>query len=131
MNKIFITKNDHKKLIDLLDKKWPNDDDDKALLLELERAEIVEPEKIPGDVITMNSLVSFTDIESKTRLQYMLVFPQDADISQNKISVLSPIGCALLGYRIGDVITLETPAGERKIKVEQILLQPEAQGNFD
>lgn len=131
MNTIYITKNDHRKLIDLIDKKWPNDDNDEALLKELEGAIIVEPEKMPNNVITMNSLVNFTDVESGASLKYWLVFPQDADIGQNKISVLSPIGCALLGYQIGDIIALKTPGGERNIKVEQILLQPEAEGNYE
>ena len=131
MNTIYITKNDHRKLIDLIDKKWPNDDNDEALLKELEEAIIVEPEKMPNNVITMNSLVNFTDVESGASLKYWLVFPQDADIGQNKISVLSPIGCALLGYQIGDIIALKTPGGERNIKVEQILLQPEAEGNYE
>jgi len=125
MDKIYITKNDYDKLIDLINKKWDIDDNDKALLLELKRAEIVEPNKIPEDVITMNSLVSFVDVESKDTLEYRLVFPQDADIEQNKISVLSPIGCALLGYRINNTIALKTPEGERKIKIEKILHQSE------
>lgn len=123
MDKIYITKNDYDKLTDLINKKWDIDDNDKALLLELKRAEIVEPKKIPKDVITMNSLVSFVDVESKDTLEYWLVFPQDADIDQNKISVLSPIGCALLGYKINDTVTLKTPEGEKKIRIEKILRQ--------
>ena len=130
-NTIYITKNDYKKLVNLIDDKWPHDDNDEALLLELEKAIIVEPEKIPGDVITMNSLVNFVDVESGARLTYWLVFPQDADVRQNKISVLSPIGCALLGYRIGDIITIKTPGGERMIEVKEILHQPEAEGNYE
>jgi len=131
MNVIYITRNDHKKLIDLINKKWPHDDYDEALLTELKRAVVIEPQKVPGDVITMNSLVVFYDIESKSKLEYWLVFPEDADISQKKISVLSPIGCALLGYRIGDIISVQTPKGEKKLKVEKILHQPESHGNYE
>jgi regulator of nucleoside diphosphate kinase len=131
MNTIYITKNDHKKLIELIDKKWPQDDNDKALLKELERAVLVEPQEVPGDVITMNSLVVFSDIESKEELEYWLVFPEDADLGQSKISVFSPIGCALLGYRKGDVIEVKTPKGEKKLKVEKILHQPESRGNYE
>lgn len=131
MDKILITQNDRKKLIDLINKKWPNDDYDQALLKELNRAETVEPEKIPTDVITLNSLVSLVDQSSGKIMKYCLVLPEEADISQDKISVLSPIGCALLGYRIGDLISINTPAGERKMKVEEILHQPEAAGKYD
>ncbi|HPM46111.1 MAG TPA: nucleoside diphosphate kinase regulator [bacterium] len=128
---IYITKNDHKKLIKLINEKLPNDDYTHTLLLELKKATIVESEKIPADVITMNSLVNFEDIESGAELEYWLVFPQDADISQHKLSVVSPIGCALLGYKVGDIINLKTPGGERKIKVVKILHQPEAEGNYE
>ncbi len=128
---IYITKNDHKKLIKLINEKLPNDDYTHTLLLELKKATIVESEKIPADVITMNSLVNFEDVESGAELEYWLVFPQDADISQHKISVVSPVGCALLGYKVGDIINLKTPGGDRKIKVVKILHQPEAEGNYE
>ncbi len=131
MNTIYITKNDHKKLVDLINKKRDHNDSDKNLLMELNRAVIVEPQDVPGDVITMNSLVVFRDIESKEDLEYWLVFPDDADINQKKISVLSPIGCALLGYTIGETISVTTPKGEKKIKVEKILHQPESHGNYE
>lgn len=131
MGTIQITKNDYKKITELLGKKYPHDDHDKALLAELARAHIVDPEAVSPDVITMNSLVKFSDIHSNESLEYWLVFPQDADISKNKISVLSPIGCALLGCRIGDHITLTTPNGKKELRVEHILHQPEASGNYD
>ncbi|HOZ62576.1 MAG TPA: nucleoside diphosphate kinase regulator [Smithellaceae bacterium] len=128
---IYITKNDHKKLIELINEKLLNDDYTRTLFLELEKATIVESEKIPADVITMNSLIIFKDVESGAELEYWLVFPQDADISQHKISVVSPVGCALLGYKVSDIINLKTPGGERKIKVIKILHQPEAEGNYE
>lgn len=131
MNKIYITKNDHKKLVDLISEKWPNDDYDQALLAELNRAEIVESASIPPDVITMNSLINFTDMQNSESFEYWLVFPEEANVAQNKISVLSPIGCALLGYKIGDIIDLKIPAGQKQLKVEKILHQPEAAGNFN
>lgn len=131
MTNIYITKNDHKKLIKLINEKLPDNDSARSLLSELKRAEIVEPEKIPANIITMNSLVNFIDVDSGTELEYWLVFPEDADIAQRKISVISPVGCALLGYRVGDIINLKTPSGEKKIKVEKILHQPEAEGNYE
>ncbi len=131
MEKIYITKNDHKKLTDLIIEKRVKTDDIRELSKELERAIVIEPEKMPNDVITMNSLVVFSDIHSGSELKYQLVFPNDADIVQNKISVLSPIGCALLGYKIGDVITIKTPKGDKRYRIEKILYQPEAEGNYE
>ena len=131
MEKIYITKNDYKKLTDLIIEKRVKTDDIKELSKELERAVIVESKEIPNDVITMNSLVLFSNIDSGGELKYKLVFPEDADILQNKISVLSPIGCALLGYKIGDVITIKTPKGDKRYRIEKILYQPEAEGNYE
>ncbi len=129
--KIYITKNDNKKLVKLLEEKIPHDNYDKDLLSELSRAVIVESRDIPENVITMNSQVKFTEIGSDSSLIYWLVFPQEADISGNKISVLSPIGCGLLGYKVNDIIPIKTPAGEKMLKVEEIIHQPEAEGNYD
>lgn len=131
MSIIYITKNDHKKLIDIINKKWYNDNHDKALLTELNRAVIIEPQNIPNDVITMNSQVMLYDSETNEKLEYWLVFPENINIKQNKISVLSPIGCALLGYKINDMIIVKTPKGERKLIVEKILHQPESEGNYE
>ncbi|MGC9336382.1 MAG: GreA/GreB family elongation factor, partial [Anaerolineae bacterium] len=61
---------------------------------------------------------------------YMLVFPRDADIDQAKISILAPIGTAMLGYRVGDVFTWEVPEGTRRLRVKEILYQPEASGDY-
>lgn len=97
---------------------------------ELMRAEIVSSRDIPGDVITMNSSVRLKDLDTKKELTYTLVFPADADAGQNKISILAPIGTALIGYRVGDIITWEVPAGQRRLKVEKVLYQPEAAGDF-
>jgi regulator of nucleoside diphosphate kinase len=61
---------------------------------------------------------------------YILVFPHQADITQDKISILAPIGTALLGYKTGDIIELTVPGGKRVLKVESVLYQPEASGDF-
>jgi regulator of nucleoside diphosphate kinase len=98
---------------------------------ELERAQIVVPQDIPGDVITMNSTVALTDLDTGEEETYTLVYPENADTSQGRISILAPIGTAMLGYRVGDVFEWEVPAGKRRLKVEKILYQPEASGDFD
>jgi regulator of nucleoside diphosphate kinase len=61
---------------------------------------------------------------------YTLVFPRDADTATGKISVLAPIGTAILGYRVGDMIEWQVPAGKRKLKIEEVIYQPEAAGDY-
>jgi len=93
---------------------------------ELDKAIIVDADKIPSDVITMNSKVSLKDMDTGKDSLYQLVYPEDADIEQNKISILAPIGTAILGYKAGDVIEWQVPAGLRKLKIKKVLYQPEA-----
>lgn len=130
MSKIYITQFDKDRLMKLLDKKKPHDDFDKALLVELGKGELVKPKEVPADVITMNSEIRFRD-EHGDDWEYWLVFPEDADLTKNKISILSPIGCALLGYGVGDKITLHTPQGRKDLTVEEVIHQPEREGDFD
>ena len=108
----------------------PDKDYLKELENELNQGKIVEPKDIPKDVITMNSMVRLKDLDSEEEMTYTLVFPGIADISNNKISILAPIGTALIGYRVGDIIEWKVPAGLRKLKVEEILYQPEAAGDY-
>lgn len=128
--KIYLTQFDLDRLTKLLNKKSPHDDYDKALVAELSKAEIVDSQSIPSNVITMNSRVKFKD-EHGENLDYWIVFPEDADISKNKISILSPIGCSLIGCKTGDTVNLPTPGGQRKLTIEEIVYQPEKAGDFD
>jgi regulator of nucleoside diphosphate kinase len=93
---------------------------------ELNRAIIVDTDKIPPDIVTMNSKVYLRDMDTGKDEFYQLVYPEDADIEQNKISILAPIGTAILGYKVGDVIEWKVPAGVRRLKIKKILYQPEA-----
>lgn len=97
---------------------------------ELLRAEVVDAKDIPAHVITMNSKVCLIDIDSKEKRIYTLVFPSEADIDENRISILAPIGTAMLGYHVGDIIEWHVPAGTRRLKVMDILYQPEAAGDY-
>ena len=99
------------------------------LAQELERAEIVQPASISMDTVTMHSRVLVRDLNSDIESSYTLVFPQDADIAQAKISILAPIATALLGYREGDEIEWPTPGGRRRFKIVKVLYQPEAAGD--
>jgi regulator of nucleoside diphosphate kinase len=101
-----------------------------SLEAELARSRLVAPTEVPPDVVTMNSKVCLVDLDTQEEMVYTLVFPQDADIAQSKISVLAPIGTAMLGYRVGDVFTWKVPDGVRRLKVERVLYQPEASGDY-
>jgi regulator of nucleoside diphosphate kinase len=132
---IWITTFDLERLSSLIDgvrAARPQKKDYLALLeKELERARVVDPEIIPGDVITMNSVVRIRDLESGDETDYTLVFPSDARIEENRISILSAIGTALIGYRVGDTIEWKVPSGLKRLKVEGIFYQPEASGHYD
>ncbi len=96
-----------------------------ALEGELERACVVPAGKVPADVITMNSIVRVRDLDCGETEVYELVYPTDADMARNRISILAPIGTAILGYRLGDAIEWPVPAGLRRLRVEEVLYQPE------
>ena len=98
---------------------------------ELDRAKIVQPAEIPANVITMNSRVLVQDADNGEEMTLTLVFPQDADVLEDKISVLAPIGTAMLGYCEGDVVEWEVPDGLRRLVVKKVLYQPEASGDMD
>ncbi len=98
---------------------------------ELERAETVAPERVPADVITMRSRVRLRDLDTGGEMVYTLVFPSEAKFDEGKISVLAPIGTAMLGYRVGSRIEWQVPSGLRRLKVEEILYQPEAAGDYN
>lgn len=93
---------------------------------ELERATVVANDDIPEDVVTMDSEVRVKDLNTGRIATYKIVFPRDAHVAENRISVLAPLGTALLGYRAGDVIEWEMPAGKKRLKVEAVTYQPEA-----
>ncbi|HEX5836410.1 MAG TPA: nucleoside diphosphate kinase regulator [Anaerolineales bacterium] len=98
---------------------------------ELSRAQIVTPQDIPADTITMNSKVALLDLDTREEEVYTLVYPEKADSAEGKISILAPIGTAMLGYRVGDVFEWDVPAGKRRLKVDRILYQPESAGDYD
>jgi regulator of nucleoside diphosphate kinase len=97
---------------------------------ELERARVVAPEEVPADVVTMNSKVRVRDVAMNEVTTYTLVFPDQANIEQHKISVVAPIGTAMLGQQVGDEFEWQVPAGPVRLRVEEVLYQPEAAGHF-
>ena len=97
-----------------------------ALTQELECAEIVAPDAVPPEVITMNSRAELLDLDTGQRMAFTLVFPGEADPSAGKVSVLAPIGAGMLGYQVGDSFERRTPYGMRRLKIIDVLFQPEA-----
>ena len=104
--------------------------DMERLVYELNRAKMVEPAEIPADIITMHSIVKVKYVNNNKTFTLQLVYPEEANIKENKVSIFAPIAMALLGYKKGDVINWWIPGGKVKIKVEDILYQPEAAGEF-
>ena len=131
---IFVTANDLRRLDELLSVaetfNYRDRNDLKSLESELRRAKIVESRDVPNTVVTMNTRLRFLDLNDGTITEVTLVFPSDANIDEGKMSVLSPIGTALLGYAKGDTIEWTVPAGTRRIQIEDILYQPEAAGDI-
>lgn len=101
------------------------------LLKELDSAEIVEPSEIPHDVVTMNSIVKISFLNSDKTVQFQIVYPGEANIRENKISIFSPVATALIGYKVSNEIEWMVPSGLTKIRIEEIIYQPEAAGDYD
>lgn len=101
------------------------------LQAELLRANVVEPSEIPPDVVTMNSTVTFQVESSEREFSLTLVYPKDADDSSTRISVLAPVGSALLGLREGDEMSWPKPGGgSLKVSILKVTYQPEGAGDF-
>ena len=99
---------------------------------ELARATIVPSKDVPPNVVTMNSRVRFADVGTGEESEVVLVYPHNADVKQGKISVLAPVGSALLGLSTGDEIEWPMPFGkQRLLRIVSVIFQPEAEGQFD
>jgi regulator of nucleoside diphosphate kinase len=132
---IVVTEFDRNRLRNLLEGVRRGNARDRAhvddLEAELDRADVVLPVDIPFDVVTMNSEVTVRDMDSNEEMTFAVVFPSDADIDRQRISILAPIGTAVFGYRAGDTIDWKVPGRTRRLKIERLLFQPEAAGQFD
>jgi regulator of nucleoside diphosphate kinase len=131
---IYITDVDRKRLEKLLSTRELHIGKDKqhleSLKQELENAMVVESKKIPSDVITMNSQVQLTNLVTGEILTWTLVFPWNANFDQGKISILAPVGTALIGCKVKDVVEFEVLSGHTRLRIDAILYQPEAAGDY-
>jgi regulator of nucleoside diphosphate kinase len=87
---------------------------------ELERALLLSRDAIPADVVVMNSCVQVRDLASGKVHDYTLVYPAESNPSTGRISVLAPLGTALLGYREGDEVEWQTPGGVNRLRIENV-----------
>ncbi len=127
---IYITATDMTRLRALIKAHRDPREDIKTLASELDRAQVVAPSEVPRNVITMNSEARLREVETNEEITYRLVFPEQADIDERRISVLAPIGTAMLGQREGDEFQWEVPEGLVRLRVEKIVYQPEAAGHY-
>ncbi len=98
---------------------------------ELSRANIVEPQEVPPTVVSMNSTVRFVVESTGEAFNLTLVYPKNMDSSGSKISILAPVGSALLGLTQGDQIAWPKPGGgQLRVRIEEILYQPERSGDY-
>lgn len=98
---------------------------------ELSRATVVPQSEIPADVVTMNSTIRFVDEDSGKESEVALVYPKDADVTKRQVSVLAPVGMALIGLKVGQSIEWPMPNGMRRLKVVGVIYQPEAAGHWE
>ena len=99
-----------------------SDDNNKmSLSYELKRANIVKSENFPSDGIKLNSEISIVDMETQNTSRFTLVLPKQADMHAKKVSVLSPMGAALIGFRKDDIVEWQVPAGLKKFKITEVI----------
>ncbi len=131
---IFMTEYDHKRLAGMVrahKQAGKRASHLTALERELERASVVPIHMIPKYVVTMNSTVRYTDLSSNTIEECTLVFPGLTDPGSRKVSILAPIGAALIGETEGNIVEYEAPGGTMRIRVESVVYQPESEGEED
>jgi regulator of nucleoside diphosphate kinase len=130
--RIILTSVDFDRLEALLDSLPKNAFPGRAeLRAELERAEVVAPDRIPPNVVTMNSTVRFTIAESGETFRLTLVYPKDVGADADRISVLAPVGSALLGLAVGDELQWPRPGGGvSTVRVDEVVYQPERAGEL-
>ena len=96
----------------------------------LEQAKPVEAQFAPDNLVTMNTTVRLADLLSKKRRTVTLVYPDDVDLASDGISILDPLGTALLGCKVGDVIQCPGEKCQQRFRIDEVLYQPEHAGAF-
>ncbi len=131
---LYLTDYDYERLELLLDNmnRVPQNRRDDLCRLEddLATCQIVAPEEMPANIVTLHSKVRYLDLVSNKERVVTLVFPSNADISMGRISIAVPLGTAILGHAEGDIVSLEFLNEKIMIRIEEVLYQPEAAGDY-
>jgi regulator of nucleoside diphosphate kinase len=127
---IYVTASDKNQLLMLLEARRMEGREDigtlAALEEELDRAVVVDGPEVPTDVVTLGSRVRLADLDSGEEMIFTVVLPSRANADQGRISVLAPLGMAVLGYRAGARIEWDVPGGRRRLRVQHVIQQPPA-----
>lgn len=97
---------------------------------DLETCKIIAPEEMPANIVTLHSTVRYLDLDSNKERVVTLVFPSNADLSKGRISLIVPLGTAILGRAEGDIVFWKTFDGQKTIRIEEVLYKPEAAGHY-
>jgi regulator of nucleoside diphosphate kinase len=131
-NDIVVTKVDYSRLnsliLNMLDDRSSNLFELNFLNIEIKRAKKIDSRRIDPEYVTMNSLIEVTFLGLGKSMVLRLVYPQDANYRGGQVSVLSPLGCALLGYKVGDSVSFKAPGGMQTVRIDKVIYQPEANG---
>lgn len=126
---LLVTEKDYLRLKSLIEGKGPEEIEN--LEIELDRAQLLADNEVPSDLVTMNSIFRFENMSENKQMIMSIVYPQESNAQENKVSILAPLGSALLGLRVGQEINWQFPDGKtKKLKVLEMLYQPEANGDW-
>lgn len=122
-NPVVLTEEDYELLKQYMDKN-PEQTQEMSLAYELGRAVIVKKEAFPPHAIRINSKVSILDLDTQKVREFMLVMPQQADMRQNRVSILTPMGAALIGFRKNEEVQWKVPAGMKRFRILDVVNEP-------
>lgn len=125
---IYISRDDHSKLRLLLAAALHANGSSALHQLreELDRAAVLDPAAFPADIVALESTVQYEDLGTGELEEYTITFPERANVEQKRLSILAPIGTALIGCRVGDTVNWSTPGGIRQLKVRRVTPCPPA-----
>jgi regulator of nucleoside diphosphate kinase len=118
-NKVILCEEDYRQLKQFEDNTSPAGTD-MSLAQELKRAKVVKEEKLPADYIRLNSLVKVKELKSKAEMEFRIVMPALADIKAKKISVITPMGAALIGLNKGAKLEWKMPSGMKHFEILEV-----------
>ncbi len=130
-NKIFITEKDYMRLNNLINTDYSDENDClENLENEIERANIIRGNEVPPDLVTMNSKIEYLDFTTNRTSIITISYPDNSNYVEKNISIMAPLGCALIGLREGQEILWDFPSGAtKKLKIIKVIYQPEASGD--